>query len=100
MQYNKLVRDRIPEIVKAKGGTPVFHIAGEQEYWQKLKQKLGEEVEEFMASESGEELADLWEVIDAIIAYKKFDRAELQAVREKKAVERGIFQDKIILEQS
>ncbi len=100
MKYNKLVRDKIPEYIKIKGGVPVIHIAGDEEYWQKLKEKLQEEVNEFMESESVEEMADVLEVIDAIIGFKKFDKAELQKVKDKKVDERGRFKDKIILEES
>ncbi len=100
MKYNKLVRDAIPEIIKKKGGTPVTHIAGEVEYWQKLKGKFVEEFEEFKQAENIEELADILEVIDAIIEYKKFDRKEIKKVQEKKAAERGKFKKRIILEES
>ncbi len=53
-----------------------------------------------MEAESIEEMADILEVIDAILDYKKFDKQELQKVKEKKADERGKFKDKIILEES
>ena len=83
-----------------KGGTPITHIAGDEEYWLKIKEKLQEEVNEFMAAESIEELADVLEVIEAIKSFKQFNEAELQKVKDKKAEERGKFKDKIILEES
>lgn len=100
MKYNKLVRDKIPEYIRNKGGSPVTHIADDAEYWQKLKDKLLEEVEEFRKDESIEEFADLLEVIDAIVEYKKFGRNEVQGIKNKKADERGKFRDKIILDES
>lgn len=100
MKYNKLVRDKIPEYIRKKGGNPITHIADDAEYWQKLKEKLIEEMEEFKKDESMEEFADLLEVIDAIADYKKFDRNEVEKMREEKAKERGRFKDKIILDES
>ena len=100
MKYNKLVRDKIPEYISKKGGTPITHIADDGEYQQKLKEKLIEEIEEFKKDENIEEFADLLEVIEAIADYKKFDRNEVEKVKEKKAVERGRFKDRIILDES
>ncbi len=100
IKYNKLVRDKIPEYIRKKGGNPATHIAGETEYWQKLKEKLIEEIEEFKKDENIEELADILEVLYAIAEYKEFDMKEVQNVKEKKAVEKGKFKDKIILDES
>ncbi len=100
MKYNKLVRDKIPEYIIKKGGIPIIHIANEAEYWQKLKEKLSEEVKEFFNSETIEEIADVQEVIDAICKYKKFNKKKLESIRVKKAKERGVFKKKIILEES
>lgn len=100
MKYNKLVRDKIPEYIKSKGDTPIIHIADDEEYWEKLKEKLQEEIEEFDVKETIEEMADIQEVIDAMCSYKKFDKKELLSAKEKKAKERGSFTKKIILEES
>lgn len=100
MKYNKLVRDKIPEIIRSRGETPVTHIADDEEYWLKLKEKLQEEVNEFLEAESIEEMADILEVIDAILDFKKFDKEELQKVKSDKLNARGGFKNKTILEES
>jgi predicted house-cleaning noncanonical NTP pyrophosphatase (MazG superfamily) len=68
MKYHKLVRDKIPEIIKQRGDNleGITHIADEAEYWQKLKEKFQEELDEFMEAENKEEIADIYEVIDSI----------------------------------
>ena len=100
MKYNKLVRDKIPEIIKRKGSIPITHIASDDEYWQKLKEKLQEEIDEFMKDSNEEELADILEVVYAICDYMKIDKKELELLRKKKAEERGGFKDKIILDET
>ena len=100
MKYNKLVRDKIPEIIKNKGEIPITHIAGNEEYWQKLKEKLKEEVDEFLKDGNEEELADILEIIYAICDFKKIDKNELELLRKKKAEERGGFKYKIILDET
>lgn len=100
MKYDKLVRDKIPQIIEKKGGVSIWHVADEAEYWQKLKEKLREEIEEFIEAESVEELADVFEVINAIQGVKKFDSKELIRVMKQKAEARGGFRDRIILEES
>ncbi|HSX24696.1 MAG TPA: nucleoside triphosphate pyrophosphohydrolase [Candidatus Andersenbacteria bacterium] len=99
-KYNKLVRDKIITIIQTHGGDAKFHIASNTEYWQKLKEKLVEEVQEFSESESIEELADILEVIGAISEYKKFHKKKILEVKNKKAEERGKFKKRIILEES
>ena len=100
MKYNKLIRDKIPEILEQKGINNKTYIADGQEYWIKLKEKLLEEVNEFNDSESIEELADILEVIEAIVSYKNINKIELEKIKSNKAEERGKFNKRIILEES
>lgn len=99
-KYNKLVRDRISDILKKKGLKYKIHIAGKKEYWKKLKEKLLEEIKEFSKSETIEEFADILEVLDAVKVYKKFDKRKIETIKKKKAKERGSFKKRTILEES
>lgn len=99
MKYNKLVRDKIPVVLKAEGKTVRSHIASDDEYWDKLKHKLKEEAAEFFHAESVEELADVIEVIEAIVAFKKIDNEALEQLRQQKNTDRGAFKDRIILDE-
>lgn len=100
MKYNKLIRDKIPEHIRKRGGEPVYHVADEGEYWEKLKEKLLEEFGEFKEEESIEEFADLLEVIEAICEYKNFDKKEVENIKSKKAKERGRFKKRLILDEA
>lgn len=100
IKYNKLVRDKIPEIIQQKGGKCTIRIAGEEEYWEKLKWKLREEMDEFLDAQNEEELADLLEVIDAVIDHKKLSKKKMRLAKNKKAKERGRFKKRIILEEA
>jgi predicted house-cleaning noncanonical NTP pyrophosphatase (MazG superfamily) len=94
----KLIRDRIPEIIAAQGREANVRVVVGDEFWQFLKQKLREEADEFIESESPEELADIAEVLQTIIAYKRFAIADLKAAKEAKVQERGGFTAGYILE--
>ena len=95
--YNKLVRDRIPEIIAAQGLRCDVRTLSDEEYLQALSSKLDEELAEYHASGELEELADLLEVIHAIVVAKGQSVQQLQEMAEKKAAERGRFADKIML---
>ncbi|MCA9478284.1 MAG: nucleoside triphosphate pyrophosphohydrolase [Nanoarchaeota archaeon] len=95
----KLVRDLIPEIIKENAEIPHTHIADEKEFWEELKKKLQEEVEEFIKDETIEELADINEVLLAIYEHKNISAEEVESIREQKANKRGGFKKRIILER-
>jgi predicted house-cleaning noncanonical NTP pyrophosphatase (MazG superfamily) len=93
----KLVRDRIPEIMEKKGQKPIVRIANKNEYADLLARKLQEEVDEFIEKPSAEELADILEVIDAIAENMKISKDGFESIRKKKAEERGGFRKKLVL---
>lgn len=97
--FNKLVRDKIPQMLIGLGKKPTSYIADEKEYWQRLKNKLHEEVEEFCQDETIEELADILEVVYAICKFKNFDKKQLEKCRQEKFLKRGGFKDKIVLDK-
>lgn len=96
--YNKLVRDNIPEIMISKGANPVTRILSDEEYLKELNKKLLEEVKEYLESSEIEELADIEEVILAILNTKELTRDNLEEVRLTKVKKRGAFNKKIFLE--
>ncbi len=99
MKYNKLVRDKMPEIIKKDNSTSITHIADDEEYWDKLKDKLKEEVNEFLKESTEEELADILEIVYAIRDHMKINPEKLEQTREQKAQKRGGFKKKIILDE-
>lgn len=97
--YNKLVRDRIPEIIEASGKHCKTAILSEEEYLKMLDEKLDEELAEYHKDQNIEELADLLEVIYAATKARGYTLAELESVRAEKATKRGSFDDKILLKE-
>ena len=95
----KLVRDKIPEIIReSTGKEPKIYIADDKEYYEELVKKLNEETQEFLESHEVEELADVLEVMYAIIKHKKISLEEIENIRKEKAEKRGSFDKKYILE--
>ena len=99
MKYNKLVRDNIPEIIKTTGKVVITHKAYQKEYQEKLNEKLKEEVNEYLEAENIEELADILEVIYAILDNKNCSKEKIEEIRKEKAKKRGSFNNKIILDE-
>lgn len=97
-EYSKLVRDKIPEIILGNGQKPNTRIATIEEYSVKLSQKLKEEVDEYLEEETVDELADVLEVIYAILDHKNVSKDELEKLRKNKYDERGGFSQRIILD--
>lgn len=100
--YNKLVRDKIPNIIKEKKETPVVKILDDLEYKEALEKKLYEEYQEVIEA-SGEdrveELADMLEVIRAIAKLEDKTLEDVIEVANKKVDKRGGFEEKIFLEK-
>ncbi len=96
----KLVRDKIPDIIKKEGKTPVIHIAGGEEYAALLKKKLMEETAEYAVEPSTDELVDILEVVYALAQCHGKNKEELEALRAKKTVERGSFVKHIVWEKN
>ncbi|MFJ9434735.1 hypothetical protein ACIRQY_34500 [Streptomyces sp. NPDC101490] len=98
---SKLVRDRIPEIIRKRGAIPDYYIASSAEYRTRLEEKLAEEVAEFLSADgqpaAEEELADVLEVVLALAADLGITPECLEATRSAKATSRGAFTERIIL---
>lgn len=99
--YNKLVRDRIPEIIEKSGSTYRSKILDETEYKEELRKKLVEEIDEYLNAgndgEAIEELADVMELIHSLAITHGSTMKEVESVRIEKAEKRGGFEEKIYL---
>ena len=96
-KYNKLVRDRIPDIIMQSGKRPAYSFLSDEDYLAKLDEKLNEELAEYQENKSVEELADLLEVIWAVAVARGSSIEEVEAIRQDKAAKRGGFEKKILL---
>ena len=100
MKYNKLVRDKIPEIISRQGDRPVTHILDTKLYKQELiKSKLQEEIAEFSDSDRVEELVDVLEVAYALAKEKGVSQYQLEEMRQQKRSNRGGFDQRVFLEE-
>jgi len=92
----KLIRDKIPEILKQKGENPEIRKADDSEYYELLTKKLVEEAKEFAFDKNTEELVDILEVVYAIAKINNITPEELENRRRAKAEERGSFNKKLV----
>ncbi len=99
--YNKLVRDRIPEIITKDGNTADIIILSEESFKQAIKDKLIEEATEVANAQNRDdvlsELADLQEVMDSIKQIYNINTLEVNTIQAVKALQRGKFDKKIFL---
>ncbi len=101
--YNKLVRDKIPEIIESNGEIAKCRILDEQEFKAELEKKLFEEYNEVLeaqGSERVEELADMLEILKALAELEGSNLEQVIQVAEEKAKKRGAFKERIFLEKT
>lgn len=98
-KYNKLVRDRIPEIITADGKMCTTEILPDDHFLQMLDAKLNEELSEYQESRSLEELADLLEVMRAVVKARGWNWGQLEQIRREKAARWGGFEKKLLLKE-
>lgn len=97
--YDKLVRDKIPEIIRVDGKECEVILAAKEEMKGLLEKKLLEEVKEYMEDKNLEELADIMEVLFGLAHNLGYTEEELLAKREDKCEERGGFKEGIVLKE-
>lgn len=97
IKYNKLIRDRIPEIIEASGKKAVVKKVEGIELLELLNAKLQEELDEYNESGEVEELADLVEIVQAILDYKEVSIEEFHKIKNKKNESRGSFKEGLLL---
>jgi len=98
--FKKLVRDRIPEIIRKNGEIPTVRILDDDQYLQELNKKLEEEVNEYLADGNIEELADIEEVLRVLLDLKGVSYEDFDKVRKNKCEKRGAFKDRVFLENT
>jgi predicted house-cleaning noncanonical NTP pyrophosphatase (MazG superfamily) len=96
--HNKLVRDKIPDMIEKSGRKAKYYVLSEEEYLAALDKKLFEEVNEYQADKSLEEMADVLEVLYTICKARGYSVEELEGKRVEKLIHRGGFDKKLFLE--
>lgn len=95
--YGKLVRDNIPNIIKENGEIPNIEVLSNDRYLKELDRKLFEEMIEYEDSKELEEIADILEVLEAIVYARGYKFEDVLKIKEDKKFKRGGFNEKIFL---
>lgn len=95
--YNKLVRDKIPEMIIENGENGEYYQYPKDDFENELIVKLGEEAGEYLESKNPEELADILEVLMELAKLRNLTMADIETLRQKKLAERGGFSKRIFL---
>ena len=96
-EYNKAIRDKIPEIIKESGKKCEIKTLSDEEFLEELERKLVEELNEYQESKDVEELSDILEVIYRISSLKGTSSEQLDKIRKDKVTKRGAFDDNLFL---
>jgi len=97
----KLVRDKIPEIMRTKSLSAKFLMATERKFEFYLRKKIKEEINEMLKAKSKqqitEEMADVMEILDTFLAFHQISKKEMKKIRKDKVKTKGRFRRKILL---
>jgi predicted house-cleaning noncanonical NTP pyrophosphatase (MazG superfamily) len=101
LKYNKLIRDRIPEIIKADGWKPKIRVLKNSEFFNAVKKKLQEEAGELMKAKSKKEILneiiDIQELLDVLIHEIGVTKKQSKKMQDRKKKERGGFKKRVFL---
>lgn len=101
--HNKLVRDKVPQIIRENKQIPITKKLGKEDFVNELLRKLEEEIQEVIGARNDKEellaeIGDVYEVLDAIMDLYKLDKNLILELQEKKRKERGGFEERTYLE--
>lgn len=103
-EFNKLVRDNIPNIIASNNEVAVTRVLDDEEYraelYKKLKEECGEVIEASTSRDVLEELADVLEVVKAIAQLENKEIGDIMEIAEEKKIKRGGFEKRIYLEKT
>jgi len=96
-KFNKVIRDKIPEIIQKDGQTCNIQILSDEKFMVEIEKKLSEEVTEYQNDKNPEELSDILEVIYRIAQLRGISKEELEKIRIKKLQDKGGFEKNLFL---